>query len=145
AALRQWRLFGPRTRFCSGRSSCLLALPAARDWVGLGCGSLSLRFLAVFPGTTAFGLPLFGTWHAVADALAKAHRDFGETVAPAPVTHGFVLAAMGGVSLTAYMGDWAGCRLGALFEPVIPGFALFLFTSVMGAPAHRAWAMGSFV
>src|SRR6266478_6419308 len=66
---------------------------------GLGLVAAALLSLCAFwvvvgwfllPRTTAFGLPLFSTWHAVSVALSRAYRDFGETVAPAPVTKGFV-------------------------------------------------------
>jgi len=91
----------------------------------------------VEPHTTSYGLPGGDTWHAIARDLSHAWRRFGEVVAPAPVTRGFVLSAIIGTWAAGAAADSAAFRLGAPFEATIPSFTLFVFGAVLGAGQHR--------
>ncbi|HZQ29052.1 MAG TPA: transglutaminaseTgpA domain-containing protein [Acidimicrobiales bacterium] len=99
----------------------------------------------VLPHTTAYGIPWLGTAHAAGKALSQAWDQFSQVVAPAPVTKGFLLAAMAGVGVNAVLADWAAFRLRTTFEPLLPSFTLYAFTAALGAPAHRAVATGAYV
>ena len=88
--------------------------------------------------TTTFGVPGPGTLDAARRALAGAWSEFGDVVAPAPPTDGFLLAAMAGVGATAVLADWAAFRMRVLFESVVPSFTLFVFTATLGDSAGRS-------
>ena len=88
--------------------------------------------------TTTFGVPGPGTLNAARRALAGAWSEFGDVVAPAPPTDGFLLAAMTGVGATAVLADWAAFRMRVLFESVVPSFTLFVFTATLGDSAGRS-------
>ena len=92
----------------------------------------------LFPETTTYGVPGPATLDAARHALAEAWTEFGQVVAPAPATDGFLLSAMVGVGVTAMLADWAAFRMRALFEAVVPSFTLFVFTAILGADERRA-------
>lgn len=116
----------------AGLALSIVAVSVVIVWVELG-------------GTTAYGIPWAGSWHAAGKALSDAWSAFSQVVAPAPTTKGFVMAAMAGVGTTAVLADWAAYRVRTTFEPLLPSFTLFLFASALGAPKHRALATGAYV
>jgi transglutaminase-like putative cysteine protease len=125
---------------------------ARRIGLGLGLGLLLSAFAVglavtwvVLPHTTAYGIPWRGTWHAANTELSTSWSQFSQVVAPAPVTKGFLIAAMWGVGVTAMLADWAAYRVRTTFEPLLPPFTLFLFASALGASRQRALATGAFV
>lgn len=95
--------------------------------------------------TTAYGLPIPHTLRTGLEVLAGAREQFSTIKAPAPALPGFVLATVLAIGLSAFMADWAAFRLQATFEAIIPSFTLFLFTSALGTPRHRTWAIALFV
>jgi transglutaminase-like putative cysteine protease len=95
--------------------------------------------------TTAYGVPLPLTLRRALDVLGGAREQFSTARAPAEALPGFVLATVLALGVSAFMADWAAFRLQATFEALIPAFTLFLFTSALGAPAHRLWATAAFV
>ena len=130
----------------------LAAWWARRNGLGLAMGALATAgaFVlvvawVVMPHTTAYGIPWSGTWKGVSDALSGAWNEFSRVKAPAPVTKGFLLAAMAGVGTCAFLADWAAYRVRATLEPLLPPFTLFLFTSALGADRHRSIATAAFV
>lgn len=120
-----------------------LGLPAG---IALTFGALGLTIAwVVLPHTTAYGIPWVGTWTAATSELSDSYAQFSKVVAPAPVTKGFLMAAMTGVGITAVLADWAAYRVRTTFEPLLPAFTLFLFASALGASKHRGLATGAFV
>ncbi|MGQ0520604.1 MAG: transglutaminase family protein [Actinomycetota bacterium] len=109
-----------------------VAAAAALAGVALTAGWL------LFPETTTAGVPGPGTLAAARSALAGAWTQFGDVVAPAPASDGFLLAAMVGVGVTAVLADWAAFRMRVLFEAVVPSFTLFAFTATLGTAGGRA-------
>ena len=92
----------------------------------------------LFPETATLGLvPGPATLTAARDALADAWAAFGEVVAPAPASDGFLLAAMVGVGVAAVLSDWAAFRMKVLFEATVPSFTLFVFTATLGDERRR--------
>ena len=100
---------------------------------------------ALFPHTTAYGLPLGETWSTAADALHEAWLAFATVIAPAPPAKGFLLAGMLGITIAAILADWAAFRIRSLFEATVPSFALFLFTAVLGSPEYRAQSVAAYL
>lgn len=92
----------------------------------------------VLPHTTWYGVPTSATLDEAARELGLARTVFGEVVAPAQVTRGFLLAAMVGVGASAFLADWAAFRLESLFDAVLPSFMLVVFTAFLGDERHRA-------
>ena len=94
--------------------------------------------------TTVAGLPTGDTWSAMSTDLDAAWRLYQDVVAPAPVAPGFVLASCFAIWVIAYVADWAAFRLWVPFEATLPAGTLFLFTSLLGAPRGRGWAVALF-
>lgn len=92
----------------------------------------------LLPDTTAYGVPGAATAEAARAALVAAWAEFGDVVAPAPATDGFLLASMAGIGVTAVLADWAAFRMRVLFEAVVPSFTLFVFTAMLGGDGGRA-------
>ena len=114
-----------------------LPLPASAA-AAMGGVAVTAAWL-LFPETAFLGLvPGPGTLSAARDALATAWSEFGDVVAPAPATDGFLLASMVGVGVTAVLADWAAFRMKVLFEAVVPSFTVFAFTATLGDDAGRA-------
>jgi transglutaminase-like putative cysteine protease len=95
--------------------------------------------------TTAYGVPLPLTLRTGLELLGTARDQFATVKAPAAALPGFVLACVLALGISAFMADWAAFRLQATFEALIPSFTLFLFTSALGTPRHRTWAVAAFV
>jgi len=106
-------------------------------------------------GTTAVsaaGLVLFVTWvlephvslvpgPAVLDAaltdLGEAWGRFSEVVAPAQVTRGFLLGAVLGSWISAFVADLFAFRARTRLEAIVPSFTVFLFGALLGSDRHR--------
>jgi transglutaminase-like putative cysteine protease len=58
-------------------------------------------------------------------------------VAPARVTRGFVLGAVLGVWLSAFVADVFAFRARTRVEAIVPSFTVFLFGALLGADRHR--------
>jgi transglutaminase-like putative cysteine protease len=112
--------------------------------VSMGALALAIAWVEL-PRTTAYGIPWTGTWRAAAQALDAAWGQFSQVVAPAPVTRGFVISAMAGAGVTAMLADWAAYRVRTTFEPLLPSFTLFLFTSALGTAHGRGLATAAYV
>jgi transglutaminase-like putative cysteine protease len=91
--------------------------------------------------TTMAGLPTGSTWSAMRLDLGDAWVLYQDVRAPAPAARGFVLASCLALWLIAYVADWAAFRLWVPFEATLPASTLFLFTSLLGAPRGRGWAV----
>ena len=124
----------------------------------LTCHGLSLlcRRRGIGPlGTTAVsaaGLVLFvtwviephvslvpgpATWDAALRDLDEAWGRFSEVVAPAQVTRGFLLGAVLGAWISAFVADLFAFRARTRVEAVVPSFTVFLFGALLGADRHR--------
>jgi transglutaminase-like putative cysteine protease len=118
--------------------------------------SLACRRNGIGPLTTtaasAAGLALFVTWviephvslvpgMAVWDAasrdLQEAWGHFSEVVAPAKVTRGFLLGAVLGSWISAFVADLFAFRARTRLEAVVPSFTVFLFGALLGSDRHR--------
>jgi len=76
-------------------------------------------------------------WQAVSADLNDAWRRFGEVVAPTPTTRGFVLGAVSGVWLAAFVADLFAFRARARLESIVPSFTVFLFGALLGGERNR--------
>ncbi|MDQ3680757.1 MAG: DUF3488 and transglutaminase-like domain-containing protein [Actinomycetota bacterium] len=92
----------------------------------------------VLPGATWNGIPTPATLETALRELREARTLFAVVVAPAPVTPGFLMAAMFGVAVAAFLADWAAFRLELLFEALLPSLFLVVFTALLGGERHRA-------
>jgi transglutaminase-like putative cysteine protease len=99
----------------------------------------------VLPGTTFFGVPTGATLSAARNDLSAAYTAFRHVVAPAPVTDGFVIAAVIGVAASALLADAAAFVVRATFEAAIPSFTLFVFTATLGTGRYRSVSVGAYL
>ncbi|HET7489078.1 MAG TPA: transglutaminase domain-containing protein [Acidimicrobiales bacterium] len=102
-------------------------------------------FWILLPETTAWGIPAGGTLTAARQALSDAWAEFGDVVAPAPASDGFLLAAMVGLGAAAVLADWAAFRMRVLFEAVVPSFTLFVFTATLGTAGGRSFMVALYL
>ena len=127
--------------FTGRRIGAPLALSAVVAMAAVALAGVWLLLM----GTTTFAIPGPGTLEAVRRALADAWSEFGDVVAPAPPTDGFLLAAMVGVGATAVLADWAAFGMRVLFEAVVPSFTLFVFTATLGDSGGRSLMVSLYV
>jgi transglutaminase-like putative cysteine protease len=111
------------------RAGWTIVRSAAASFLGLVLTVTWLRYL----DTTAFGLPTFATADALRLDADQAWATFQDVVAPSPVEPGFVVALMVALWAAAFLADWAAFRLWSPVEAVVPGCALFIFASLLGA------------
>ncbi len=104
-----------------------------------------LTIWTVVPSSTRFGLPLAHTWRAVGAALTQLQQSFSATVAPVPVTPGFLLLAVAGTGVVAVLGDWLAIRARSALQGAFPALFLFVVCSAAGTPRGRTWAAPLFV
>ncbi|HEX7276529.1 MAG TPA: DUF3488 and transglutaminase-like domain-containing protein [Acidimicrobiales bacterium] len=102
-----------------------------------GLGLVLYVTWVIEPHTTTMGIPGPSTVDAVTDDLRTAWARFGDVVAPAPVTRGFVLACALGAWLAAWLADLFAFRVRARFEAIVPSFTVFLFGAMLGTDDHR--------
>lgn len=96
-------------------------------------GALVLQASVVlYPHTSFLGVPTGATLTGVVDDLDRAALLFGEVVAPAPRSRGFLLASTLAVWVAVTLADWAAFRLRATAEAVLPAVALFVFSAILG-------------
>ena len=128
----------------------LLAVFASHG-LSLACRRNGIGALATTAASAA-GLVLFVTWviephvslvpgMAVWDAagrdLQEAWGRFSEVVAPAKVTRGFLLGAVLGSWISAFVADLFAFRARTRLEAVVPSFTVFLFGALLGSDRHR--------
>ena len=106
-------------------------------------GTVVIAWL-LYPTTTGFGLPTPHTLATARGDLADAWVQFGRTVAPAPVTPGFLLASAVAVWAVAWFSDWAAFRVGTAVEALLPAATFFLFGALLGGTNHRTASAGLF-
>jgi len=113
--------------------------------VAAGVGLVIYLAWAIEPSTTAYGLPLFHTFGALA-------RDFGRgldavrvAVPPTAVTPGLLLVSAGGAFACAHLSDWAAHRLDTTIQPVVPPLVLFIVASALGTDVRRGPITALFV
>jgi len=134
-------LVGHGVMLAGRRAGVALPLSAAAALAGVALAGAWI----LLPASTTYGIPGPGTLSAARDALADAWSQFGDVVAPAPPTDGFLLAAMIGVGLTAVLADWAAFRMRVLFEAVVPSFTLFVFTATLGDGGGRSFMVALYL
>ncbi len=88
--------------------------------------------IVLYPHTSWVGLPTGATVATFVDDIQRAWELFRDVQAPVPAERGFVLAATIAVWLAASLADWAGHRLRATAEAVLPAGALFVFATLLG-------------
>ena len=128
-----------------------LAWALRRLGLGLVTASLSSAFLSllvaielVLPQATTYGFPTPFTFASTGQALTQAQASFRTAVPPVAPSPGFLVAAVVGVCMCAFLADWAAFRMRTAFEACVPGLGLFVFTSVLGAKSHRGLAVAAF-
>lgn len=89
--------------------------------------------MVLYPHTSYAGLPTGATASGVGADLARAWALFGDVVAPAPRSRGFLVACTVAIWLAVGLADWAAFRLRATAEAVLPALALFVFSAILGA------------
>ncbi len=82
-------------------------------------------------------IPNPDVWRAASIDMREAWGRFSEVVAPAKVTRGFLLGAVGGSWVSAFVADLFAFRARTRVEAVVPSFAVFLFGALLGADRHR--------
>ncbi|MGI8806439.1 MAG: transglutaminaseTgpA domain-containing protein [Acidimicrobiales bacterium] len=82
-------------------------------------------------------LPGPATWQAASLDMREAWGRFSEVVAPAKVTRGFVLGAVLGSWVSAFVADLFAFRARTRVEAVVPSFTVFLFGALLGSDRHR--------
>lgn len=87
--------------------------------------------------TTVLALPTGETVSAVTGDLRDAWQLFGEVIAPAPGTRGFVVLSAGAFCFAAFLADWAAFRVRSHLEAIAPSAILFIFAALLGNGAHR--------
>jgi transglutaminase-like putative cysteine protease len=103
-----------------------------------GLGALPVVLgLVIFGDTTAWGLPTTATWDAARAATREARTAFPEVVTPTEALAGFQLATGLALWFAAWFGDWTAHRMGATFEPLTTGAALFTFCAILGSGDHQ--------
>jgi len=82
-------------------------------------------------------VPSMAVWDAAARDLHEAWGRFSEVVAPAQVTRGFLLGAVLGSWISAFVADLFAFRARTRLEAVVPSFTVFLFGALLGSDRHR--------
>ena len=128
-----------------------MAWALRRLGLGLTTASLASAFLSllvaielVLPQATTYGFPTPFTFGVMGQALTSAQTSFRSAVPPVAASPGFLVAAVVGVCMCAFLADWAAFRMRTAFEACVPALGLFVFTSVIGAKTHRGLAVAGF-
>lgn len=111
---------------------------------GVIVGALVISWF-VLPETTVVGIPTPHTFTRAGHELSQSYQAFRHVVAPAPVSHGFVIAAVVGIVLAALLADAAAFLVRATFEATIPSFTLFVFTATLGTARFRTLAIATYL
>jgi transglutaminase-like putative cysteine protease len=82
-------------------------------------------------------VPGAAVWHAALTDLREAWGRFSEVVAPTEVTRGFLLGAVLGAWICAFVADVFAFRARTRVEAIVPSFTVFLFGALLGADRHR--------
>jgi transglutaminase-like putative cysteine protease len=97
--------------------------------------------LAMYPETSAYGLPTRATWSALRPELLEAWRALPDTVAPVPAEAGFLAAAIIGAWLLAHLSDDLAHHGATVFETVLPQALLFVTATSLGGNRMRMLAV----
>ncbi len=154
-ALSLGRLFRGTTWLPYGVAAAVLGHVLAWGLRRLGAGltvasvasplfSLLVALELVFPQATTYGIPTPFTVQVMGQALTDAQSAFRTAVAPVVPAPGFLVAAVVGVCMCAFLADWAAFRMRTSFEACAPGLALFVFAAALGAKSHRGIAVAAF-
>jgi transglutaminase-like putative cysteine protease len=138
-----WRVFDrgtflPPMLAVSLVAHLLLVVCRRRGWSVPTAAAVSAPLSAVagawlvFPATTLAGLPTGDTISAVENALRESWQQFGNILAPAPPSAGFVVASCVALYFSVFLADWAAFRLWSSFEAVVPATTLFVFCALLG-------------
>lgn len=109
-------------------------------------GSLAVSIISLIvlleiryaPGTQQFGLlPTRATLEQFRDLGTQGILEFQSQRAPVESVDSLVAAAIIGSWFMAFLTDWGALRLRLAFEPVLPGFLLFVFASILGSGAYQ--------
>jgi transglutaminase-like putative cysteine protease len=111
---------------------------------GVLVGILAVAWF-VLPETTFAGIPTLETFSRAGHELSRSYEAFRHVVAPAPVSDGFVIAAVIGVVLSAMLADAAAFLVRATFEATIPSFTLFVFTATLGTARFRTLSVAGYL
>ena len=95
----------------------------------------------VVGSTTTYGVPTSSTLSTAYHDLDRAYRDIPSVVAPIQPTTGFVLAAVIGAGLVAFLSDWLAFRSRSAIWASAPAFALFVTCCIVGYGPGRQWAV----
>ena len=119
-----------------------LAMTCRRRWVGpLGTAVVAVAGLALFVTWVvephASLVPGPAVWHAAVADLRDAWGRFSEVVAPTKVTRGFLLGAVLGAWVSAFVADVFAFRARTRVEAIVPSFTVFLFGALLGSDRHR--------
>ena len=106
--------------------------------------SLLVAIELVVPQATTYGIPTPFTFQVTGQALTNAQSAFRTAVPPVAPAPGFLVAAVVGVCMCAFLADWAAFRMRTSFEAAAPGLALFVFAAALGARSHRGPAVAAF-
>ncbi len=137
--------------FIAAAVSHLLALAVRRIGWGMPISAVVTGVGLIFTVTwtrywdTAFwGLPVGDTWTVLPDDLEQAWANFGELSPPVEPVNGFIVSAMAGIWLLAFLNDWTAMRMRALFEPMVLPIVAFGFMGLVGDGQHRILTIGLF-
>jgi transglutaminase-like putative cysteine protease len=97
--------------------------------------------LALYPETSAYGLPTRATWDALWPELVDAWQALPEAVAPVPAEGGFLAAAIIGTWLLAHLSDDLAHHGATVFETIVPQSLLFVTATSLGGPRMRLVAV----
>jgi transglutaminase-like putative cysteine protease len=124
--------------------SHLLAAGCRRRGWNVGVAALlsvvalaELVTLSFYRSTSWYGLPTLTTWDTMWADLEASWSTFSTAIAPVPATGGYLVAAVIGVWIAAFLADSFAFRALAAIEAILPSGILFVFASALGADRHR--------
>lgn len=106
--------------------------------------SLLVAVALVLPQATTYGVPTPFTMEVMGQALSEAQGAFRVAVPPVTPSTGFLVLAVVGVCMIAFLADWAAFRMRTAFEACLPGLGLFAFAAALGSRSHRATSAAAF-
>ena len=132
-----------RSLLAAAGSHLLAAACRRRGWnvlfalVASAAGLALLVTLAFYRSTSFYGLPTMDTWNAMWADLELAWTQFATAKAPVPADTGYVVAAVIGVWVAAFLADSFAFRALASIEAILPSGILFVFAAALGADNYR--------
>ncbi len=135
------------TVITAAAAAFLARLARCRRTTASFCGLLAVWISSselVLGATTQHGLPLLGTLRAASEASRQAAAAFMAVTAPVHPRPGFELWSAWGAGAAFVAADWLAVRRESLGS-ILPPLLLFVTTCVLGVPAGRTWAVGTFI